>query len=184
MKGCKKSGFVLKEELSGAKHKMIATLLVTCTTRQVKSIVASLVEGDDVATKVVNIRSGADYDVYCGRAGHGHDGTFGNPVVVGQTCPECQETHRQGSGTLVCYERHLTKRLVADLKFADQVRKLRGKTLACFCVARPWNTLDNVKEGNVCHAQVLAYYAEILGRIANLDDALSKLPSRRRFNNR
>jgi hypothetical protein len=38
----------------------------------------------DAKTTVVNIWTGAAYDQYIGRAGHGHDGYFGNPFAVNQ----------------------------------------------------------------------------------------------------
>ena len=44
---------------------------------------------------VVNLRSSA-FDVYIGRAGHGQDGRFGNPFVVGRdgVRGECVEKFR------------------------------------------------------------------------------------------
>jgi hypothetical protein len=94
-------------------------------------------------TRVVHIAD-EPYDVYIGRAGHGQDGTFGNPCVPGQPCPECGATHRGPASTLVCFAQYFLRRVEADPTFRTQVLMLRGKTLGCFC------------RTSACHASVIA----------------------------
>lgn len=86
--------------------------------------------------------------VYIGRAGKGMDGYFGNPVAVGKTCIVCGKTHVGGGETLPCYEVWLKRRLVADKKFAEKVKALKGKVLVCFCKPKP------------CHGDVLLRYMD------------------------
>lgn len=103
----------------------------------------------ELGTQVVNLRRSA-YDVYIGRAGHGHDGRFGNPVRVGRPCPICGETHREVGSTLFCYDLYLTLRVTLDDTFREAVRGLAGKRLGCFCAPAP------------CHGDTLAEMADQL----------------------
>lgn len=93
---------------------------------------------------VVNVRN-APCDVYIGRAGRGHDGYFGNPVAIGQPCPECGEKHDR-EGVLACYKRYLWRRVNADPVFKQRILELRGKTLGCFCAPQG------------CHGHVIEAY--------------------------
>jgi len=90
--------------------------------------------------------------VYIGRAGHGNDGYFGNPVAIGRKCPVCGDTHRDGGSTLPCYSKYLANRLGTDQEFKARVKTLDGKTLVCFCAPKP------------CHGNVLAQVAEDLNK--------------------
>jgi hypothetical protein len=95
----------------------------------------------DAKTTVVNIWTGAAYDQYIGRAGHGHDGYFGNPFAVNQAAgdrSECLEKFRI----------YFAGRLQADPEFRRRVAALKGKRLGCFC--KPLS----------CHGDVIAEYLD------------------------
>ncbi len=98
--------------------------------------------------RVIHIRdsTGSDNEVYIGRAGKGHDGVFGNPVIKGRNCFMCGKVHRDSGSTLPCYEEWLQIKLEQDADFAQAVGGLRGKTLVCFCKPGP------------CHGDVLIKY--------------------------
>lgn len=85
-------------------------------------------------TFVVNLRK-KPYDVYIGRKGKGHDGYFGNPFSVRQYGPE------QAMARFIQY---FEDRVERDSKFRNEVLKLQGKTLGCFCKPGP------------CHGDVIA----------------------------
>lgn len=87
-------------------------------------------------TRVVNLHREL-YDVYIGRAGHGFDGYYGNPVVPDKPCPICKSTHAKAGGTLRCYKIYFDKRVSEDLTFRRRVLELRGKVLGCFCSPNP-----------------------------------------------
>lgn len=81
--------------------------------------------GGPVRTTVVNIRTGAKFDVYCGRARGGLGGTFGNPYVLGPD-GDRDEVIRK-------FRIYFHERLKMDLAFRRAVEGLRGKVLGCFC---------------------------------------------------
>lgn len=93
---------------------------------------------------VVNIKRGEPYDVYIGRAGHGHDGYFGNPIRLGQQCPECRLVHISVGDTIPCFERYFIRRIAIEAEFRERALELRGKRLGCFCKPNP------------CHGDVIA----------------------------
>ena len=97
---------------------------------------------------VVNMRSNTKYDVYVGR---GRGSVFGNPIVIGQPCQVCGETHGR-AGVVACYEVWLRQRIAWDLKFRRAVARLQGKVLACWCAPR------------ACHADVLVKVSAELNR--------------------
>lgn len=102
-----------------------------------------------MTTTVVNIRR-HEFDVYVGRAGHGFDGYFGNPIK-----------RRGPSGsTIDAYRDHFYERLETDEAFKQRVLALRGKRLGCFCVQTTWSLKDNGPP--ICHAQVIAHYLDKL----------------------
>lgn len=83
--------------------------------------------------RVVNLRK-EKYTVYIGRAGHGHDGFFGNPVKIGQQCLICGERHEDRGSTLPCYEQHLRARLKTSTAFRTRFMELsEADVLGCFC---------------------------------------------------
>jgi hypothetical protein len=85
---------------------------------------------------VVNLRN-EKYDVYIGRAGHGHDGYFGNP----------HKTRWDIRGaTLKKYREYFYNRIATDPEFKERVLALKGKKLGCFCKPYP------------CHGDIIAEY--------------------------
>lgn len=82
-----------------------------------------------MATKVINIKSGQSYDIYCGRAGKGQDGYFGNPFKL-------PPNELRGT-TLFSYKQYFLKRLEIDPIFKQRVLELKDKTLGCFCKPHP-----------------------------------------------
>lgn len=87
---------------------------------------------DPNPTRVVNLRR-EPHEVYIGRAGHGHDGYFGNPVQLGVGCPVCSDVHLSGGTTLDCFEVYARERLERDPEYRRRVAGLWGKVLGCFC---------------------------------------------------
>lgn len=88
-----------------------------------------------------------DEAVYIGRAGHGEDGYFGNPVVPGKRCPVCRRVHQARGETLPCFEVWARQRVQTDAEYKRRVGALQGKTLLCFCAVE-------------CHGYVLAKLAD------------------------
>ena len=83
-------------------------------------------------TRVVNLHK-EQYDVYCGRAGKGQDGYFGNPFKIENNDRwEC----------LRKFQQHFEERLRTEKGFKGRVEELRGKRLGCFCAPK------------ICHAEV------------------------------
>lgn len=100
-------------------------------------------------TSVIHIRESTKdpNEVYIGRAGKGHPGTFGNPCIRGETCIICGLTHEKAGGTIDCFEVYARNRIKFDLVFKEAVKNLLGKKLVCFC------------SPNKCHGHVLAKLA-------------------------
>lgn len=71
-------------------------------------------------TTVVNLTTGAKYDVYIGRPSQ-----FGNPFKIG----------RDGTRDEVIakFERYAAERVMTDAKFASAVKSLYGQRLGCYC---------------------------------------------------
>ena len=90
-------------------------------------------------TKVVNLRN-SPYEVYIGRAGHGRDGYFGNPHLIG-LCPLCGEEHTRDEA-IAEFKKDFLVRIERDAEFRRRVLELKGKILACFCA--PKNCHGNV----------------------------------------
>ncbi len=99
--------------------------------------------------KVVNIYKTDKYNVYIGRAGWGHSGYYGNPIVINKTCPLCKLKHNR-TETLKCYDIYLRLKLTSDSTFREKVKGLNGLILGCFCAPQ------------ACHGDVLTQYAEEL----------------------
>ena len=92
-----------------------------------------------MTTQVVNIKT-HKYDIYIGRAGHGHDGYFGNPFSV------ARDGGRENAIRL--YKEYFLNRIKIDPEFAIKVQELRGKRLGCFC------------KPESCHGDVIVEYLE------------------------
>ncbi len=94
-----------------------------------------------MTTSVIHIRTHqrvpTENDVYIGRAGHGEDGYFGNPIRIGARCHRCGKRHEIGAETLGCYRDYFTERVFADPEFRRRIAQLRGKRLVCFCKPKP-----------------------------------------------
>ena len=82
-------------------------------------------------TEVINIHHKLPYDVYCGRAGHGEDGYFGNPTYSFEK-----------------YKPYFQNRLETDPEFKKRILALKGKKLGCFCAP------------NECHVMVIIEYLD------------------------
>jgi hypothetical protein len=91
-------------------------------------------------TIVVNINKGEEFDQYCGRAGKGQDGYFGNPFRI-------KEGESRGS-TIKQYKEYFYKRIETDPEFKVKILSLKGKRLGCFCKPYP------------CHVNVIVEYLE------------------------
>jgi hypothetical protein len=87
-------------------------------------------------TTVVNLKK-EPYDVYCGRAGHGKDGYFGNPFHI---------INGIRGSAIEPYKEYFYKRLETDPDFKERILALKGKVLGCFCKPR------------VCHCDIIANY--------------------------
>lgn len=80
-------------------------------------------------TRVVNIKLDEEFDVYIGRAGHGHDGYFGNPIRL-------QEGESRGA-TIQRFKAYFLERIEKDTEFRQRVMGLKGLRLGCFCHPKP-----------------------------------------------
>lgn len=69
--------------------------------------------------------SNPDY-VYIGRKGYGHDGYFGNPVILSEHGYDRELVLRE-------YRAYANIRGHQDPEFRRRVKALKGKTLVCFC---------------------------------------------------
>lgn len=124
-------------------------------------------------TTVVNIRT-HKYDVYIGRAGHGHDGYFGNPFSV------MRDGGRERA--IALYREYFYKRLRVDPEFAKRVEELRGKRLGCFCK----NNCQKIETDDLssprcgqefdipCHGDIIADYLDIESKVKPYVDKLLK----------
>jgi len=90
--------------------------------------------------EVVNIKSGAKYDVYIGRAGKGMSGYFGNPFKIGEDGDREQVIQK--------YKEWFWNRVNEDVEFRNRVIELKGMTLGCFCHPK------------LCHGDVIIAWLE------------------------
>ena len=89
-----------------------------------------------------------DGDVYIGRAGHGHDGYFGNPYQIGDSIPGIGPITR--AIAIELFESTSRDRMTSDVEFRERVKALHGKRLFCFCAPK------------ACHGDILAKLASEL----------------------
>ena len=104
-------------------------------------------------TKVVNIRSDK-YDIYCGRAGHGQDGYFGNPHIIGycnQMQCYCNHTREE---SIDAYKIDFDHRIKYDPQFFLRILELKDKTLGCFCKQKSIEV--------PCHCDIIKEYLDNL----------------------
>lgn len=85
-------------------------------------------------TNIVNIKN-SRYDVYIGRPS-----LFGNPFKIGTWCTREQAIKK--------YKEYFYRRINQDPHFKQEVHKLKGKTLGCYCRPQP------------CHGDVIVEYLE------------------------
>jgi hypothetical protein len=112
-----------------------------------------------MATQVVNIRTDT-CEFYIGRAGHGHDGYFGNPhpvFIPGRPwteCKLCKCRHSRGE-SVVAYAKDFPVRINSDPQFKARVEQLKDRTIGCFC--RPKGGFQGKL---MCHGQVIAGFLD------------------------
>ena len=94
------------------------------------------------APLVVNQKH-AQYTVYIGRPGKGAFSVLGNPVIRGDLCPVCGQTHEYRGDTLPCFERYARARIEKDSGYREAILALTGQVLGCFCKPGP------------CHGDIL-----------------------------
>jgi hypothetical protein len=82
---------------------------------------------------IKNATGGSANEVYIGRAGHGYDGYFGNPVRKNEKCMVCNKVHTRTKEVIKCFEVYARRRINTDPVFKSKVKELTGKTLLCFC---------------------------------------------------
>ncbi len=94
-------------------------------------------------TKIINIKSGEPYDVYCGRA----NATYNlEESVLANPFPITKERSREQA--IEEYKVYFYDRIEKDVKFKEYVESLLGKTLACWCVPQK------------CHVEVIKKYLD------------------------
>ena len=109
-------------------------------------------------TKVVNVRH-HPYDFYCGRAGRGEKGTFGNPYTITPSQPRAK--------CIELYRAHFNFKVKEDPEFVRALDKLveykrahgGALVLGCFC-AEGMLALTAMDTPFTCHAQVIAEYID------------------------
>lgn len=106
-------------------------------------------------TSVVNLRK-HKFDVYCGRAGKGNDGYFGNPHPVNSKCSICKIVHKKGEA-VEKFKDWFYNRIETNNEYRDRVLGLRGKRLGCFCKQLP-------NDDTSCHCDV---YVEFINNYFN-----------------
>ena len=89
-----------------------------------------------MVTLAVNLNRGDIGDVYCGRAGKGVSGYFGNPFAVGDISRDeaCDK-----------FEVYFYQRIATDPEYKLAVEGLRGKLLECFCSPMRCHVMTIVK---------------------------------------
>lgn len=91
---------------------------------------------------MVNLRK-EPYDVYIGRAGKGETGYFGNPFHLKNWGDE-----NERKLVLEKYRKYFLDRVQKDKEFREEVLKLKGKRLGCFCKPKQ------------CHGDVMAEWID------------------------
>lgn len=126
-------------------------------------------------TIVVNIhdlRSGWERDpryIYCGRAGHGFDGRYGNRHVIGW-CEDCRIRHSRADA--IAAHRVETETLYAsDAAFRAEIDAMRGHFLVCFCAPQACHCDNYARLADhgvqrICCVRYLGGKSKIAQRIA------------------
>lgn len=58
---------------------------------------------------------------------------FGNPIRMGQPCPECTMHHVDRENLVECFELYARRRFKEDMNFRNEVLSLEGSILLCWC---------------------------------------------------
>ena len=94
-------------------------------------------------TKVINIKSKHQYDVYCGRKNSYYkleESIFHNPFVIGKDGTREEVIHK--------FKNYFYKRINDDEDFNYKLWRLKDKTLACWCIPLS------------CHCNVIADFLD------------------------
>lgn len=107
-------------------------------------------------TIVVNVGY-SQYDVYCGRAGRGEQGLWGNPHPASRVCQLCSASHGRDvwhtkAESIALFREYFLDRVASDQDFRERTLSLKGKALGCFCVNRDGS--------GDCHAKVIAEWVD------------------------
>lgn len=93
------------------------------------------------------------------------EGWLGNPVVVGQQCPNCGMIHNTGRATLMCFSTLFQAKLILNAEFREEMESWRDyclgprndkreMDLVCWCSPDP------------CHGDIIAgYLSNVVGSI-------------------
>jgi hypothetical protein len=100
--------------------------------------------------KVVNVKF-EECDVYVGR---GKGSSLGNPIKFGEKCIVCKQVHGydERDELVDCYRKWLWWKIKDDEDYKENVRRLDGKVLGCWCAPKR------------CHADVLLRAAQWLSK--------------------
>lgn len=91
--------------------------------------------------KVVNIKSGAKFDVYIGRPGCGMKGEFGSPITLNQVCIVCGKIHKTKGSSIPCYTKWFYSDLGKPIRLLARLKIKPADVLGCWC--------DGACHGNV-----------------------------------
>ena len=93
-------------------------------------------------TEVINIYHQKPYDVYCGRAGKGESGEFGNPTY-----------------SYELFRPYFYAHIEADPEYKERILSLKGKKLGCFCAPKHCHVMIYVEylEGKSPEQQMIEY---------------------------
>ena len=85
------------------------------------------------------------------------DSTWANPYKV-----DSDNKKKDGTLTEVLYKYwyHLEKMLNENPSLIEELKSLRSKRLGCWCVKQPYIDANDPNTW-VCHAQILAYFANV-----------------------
>lgn len=76
---------------------------------------------------------------------------WGNPYVIGETCPRCLEVHAEPGSTIPCFTAYLLEKLEVEPTFIDTLGAPGEKSLLCAGCDPGLET---------CHARVYEQFAQ------------------------
>lgn len=98
-----------------------------------------------MSISIINIKSGANYDVYCGRKNKTYNvksSLFQNPYIIGKDGSRAEVIEK--------FKVYFYDRINKDEYFKREVLKLNNLVLACWCVP------------DDCHVRIIKEYIESL----------------------